>query len=144
MHTVEVSVVIKKPKNEVYRIIKNIEEFPVFIAGIHNLKIIGRKGDLFITAWDVEIDGAPVSWKEEDYFDDANCKLAFNMIEGSYQEYKGEWLVQDSPKGAKLTIKANFEWGIPVLEKYVGRVLKDKARRGLLGMIQAIKNRLEE
>lgn len=144
MHIVEVSVVIKKPKNEVYGVIRNIEEFPNFITGIQNLKIVGRKGDSIITAWDVEIEGAPVSWKEEDYFDDANYKLAFNMIEGSYSEYKGEWLVQDCPQGAKLTIKANFEWGMPVLEKYIGRVLRNKARRGLLGIIHAIKNRLEK
>jgi hypothetical protein len=98
-----------------------------------------------VTIWETEIDGAPVRWKEEDFFDAANYQLKFNMLEGDYAQYQGYWLIEDlrKTKGSRLTIKADFDWGIPVLEKYVSKALEDKARRGLLGMAQAIKNKAE-
>lgn len=145
MSTIEVSVKIKGPKDRVYKAIKDMESFPNFMRDVKTLKIIKRFSEnRIITAWETEIDGAPVNWKEEDLFDDANCQLKFNMLEGSYYEYQGYWIIQDFHNRTRLTIKADFDWGIPVLEKYVGKTLEDKARRGLLGMIQAIKNKVEK
>jgi ribosome-associated toxin RatA of RatAB toxin-antitoxin module len=143
MPKVEVSVNIKKPKEEVYKVIKDMESFPLFMRHVKNLKIIKRWNDGIITAWSIEIEGAPVNWREEDFFNDANYELKFNMIEGDYEEYEGRWLLQDYNNSTKLTLEANFDWGIPVLEMYVGKALEKKARRSLLGMVQAVKNKAE-
>jgi hypothetical protein len=43
-----------------------------------------------------------------------------------------------------LTLEADFDWGIPMLEKYVGKALTEKARHGLLGMVQAVKSKIEK
>ena len=134
MPAIEVSLKIKKPKEEVYKIIKKMEDFPTFMRDVKNLTVIKRMDDRIVTAWETEIDDAPVSWKEEDYFDDAAFQLKFNMLEGSYKEYQGYWLLEDIHNGTKLTIKANFDWGIPILEKYVGKSLETKARRGIIGL----------
>ncbi len=144
MPTVEVAVVIKKPAAEVYRVLKNLEDFPRFMADVKNVKIIKRQNGTVVTAWEVDIEGAPVSWKEEDIFDDGLMQLKFSMVEGNYQMYRGLWQVQAHAHGAVLSLKADFEWGIPILEQYVGGVLEDKARRGLFGMLLAIKKRVEK
>lgn len=139
-----VSSIIKSPIDQVFKVIKNIEDFPNFMRDIKSLKIIKRLDDKIITAWEIEIDGAPVCWKEEDCFDDANYQMKFSMVEGNYDEYQGRWLLQADANGTKLSIEADFDWGIPILEKYVGKALEDKARRSLLGMAQAIKNKIEK
>lgn len=144
MPTIEVSIIIKRPQNEIYKVIKNMEDFPNFMRDIKNLKIIKRSDNKIITAWEAEIDGAPVNWKEEDYFDDVNHEVKFNMLEGNYKEYYGTWQIKSHHKYARLTLSANFDWGIPILEKYVGKALREKARHGLLGMIQAVKNKVEK
>lgn len=145
MVTIEVSCLIKKPKQEVFKAIKDMESFPSIMRDIKNLKIIKRLSeDKFVTAWETEIDGAPVTWKEEDTFDENNFILKFEMIEGNYQTYQGQWVLHDAVDATKLTIKADFDWGIPILEEYVGKTLEEKARRSLLGMAQAIKNKVEK
>ena len=145
MPIIEASVTIKGSKSEVYKVLKNMEDFPNFMRDVKSLNIIKRLGDdRIVTAWETEIDGAPVHWKEEDYFDLANYQVKFNMLEGNYNEYQGYWSIQPSHNSVKLSIKLEVDWGIPVLEKYVGKVLESKARRGLLGMLYAIKNKVEK
>ena len=144
MPRIKVSVNIKRPKHEVYKVIRDMEKFPNFMRDVKSLRIIKRVSDEhFITLWEIEIDGAPVNWKEEVFFDKAGSQIKFNMMEGSYKKYHGAWSLQDSQLGTKLIMEVEFDWGIPILEKYVGKTLETKARRGLLGMIQAIKKEAE-
>lgn len=111
---------------------------------VKNLKIIKRLSqNSFICLWEIDIEGAPVSWKEEVYFEDKEYQVKFRMLEGSYKDYHGYWQLEDTLNGCKLSIKADYDWGIPILEAYVGSILEKKARRGLLGMITAIKNKSE-
>jgi coenzyme Q-binding protein COQ10 len=144
MPTIKVQVKIKKPANEVYKILKDMESFPSFMRDIKTLKIIRRLHDGFVTMWEVDIEGAPVSWKEEDIFDDTNFEIRFSMSEGNYKAYRGYWQIQDRRHNCRLTLSTDFDWGIPILEAYVGKALEKKARRGLLGMLQAIKKKVEK
>jgi ribosome-associated toxin RatA of RatAB toxin-antitoxin module len=144
MYSFEASITIKSPAPKVYQAIKNMEGFPNFIRDIKNLKIIKRiDDDRFITFWEIEIDGAPLKWKEEDSFDDKNLQVKFNMLEGDYSGYRGSWQVNGDGKATKLTIEADFDWGIPVLERYVRKALEARARRGLSGMLRSIKKKVE-
>jgi coenzyme Q-binding protein COQ10 len=144
MVIIEVSKLVKQDKNKVYSILKNMEEFPQFMKGVKKLSIIERDDNRLVTHWEVEIDGAIVMWKEEDIFDDKETTINFKMIEGDYKSYGGNWRVEDAPKGAKITIIANFDWGIPNFERYVGPVLERKARVSLKRMLKAIGERLEK
>ena len=90
MPKITVCVTIKKPKDEVYNVIKDMEDFPRFMRNIKTLKIIKHlEANKVITAWDIEIEGAPISWKEEDCFDDLGQEIRFNMLEGNYKGYEG-------------------------------------------------------
>jgi len=144
MPRIQLSTIIKSPPERVYQALKDMESFPAIMRDVKSLKIIKSSENKLLTAWETEIDGAPVNWKEEDLFDDNLLQLKFSMTEGNYKEYQGYWQVENCYQGAKLTICADFDWGIPILEKYVGKALQDKARRGLLGMLQAIKNKVEK
>ncbi|RJP28851.1 MAG: hypothetical protein C4533_03405 [Candidatus Omnitrophota bacterium] len=144
MVTIEASCVIKKPKEKVFEILRDMESYPSFMRDVKNLKVIKSLSDTkFITSWETEIEGAPVNWKEEDNIDEPAGIIKFNMVEGYYQSYQGIWHVKEWHDGSKLTLKADFDWGIPILEEYVGSVLKKKAERGLTGMVLAIKNKAE-
>jgi len=145
MPRIQVCVNIKKPKEEVYELIKKMEDFPSFMHNVRSLKVIKQLGDnRVVTAWETEIEGVLLCWKEEDCFDDANLEIRFSMLEGNYNGYYGRWRIETNQGGCKLTLEADFDWGIPILEKYVGPALVDKARHGLLGMAQAIKAKIEK
>lgn len=143
MPTIEVASFIKKPKEDVYAVVKRMEDFPRFMRYVKNLKVIKQNPESIVTLWEIEIDGAKVSWKEENVFDDAAMIMRFHMAEGSYKDYKGQWAIENDPQGSKLSLKVDFDWGIPILEPYVSKALMNRARRGLLGMVKAIKKKAE-
>ena len=145
MPRIKVCVNIKKPKEEVYELIKKMEDFPGFMHNVRSLKIIKQLEDnRVVTAWEAEIEGVLLCWKEEDCFDDANLEIRFSMLEGNYKGYRGLWRIEGNQSRCKLTLEADFDWGIPILEKYVGKALANKARHGLLGMAQAVKGKIEK
>lgn len=145
MPRIKVCVNIKKPQAEVYELIRKMDGFPGFMQNIKSLKIIKHpEENKIVTAWEAEIEGVLLRWKEEDCFDDLNREVRFSMLEGNYKGYRGRWLVESRDSGSRLTLEADFDWGIPMLEKYVGPALKEKARHGLLGMVQAVKSKAEK
>ncbi len=144
MLTITKSIKIRKPKEEVYRLIKDMEDFSNFMRDIKSLKVIKKlNANQMITEWKIEIAGTLLKWREEDCFDNDNFRINFNMLEGNYKEYHGYWLLQNSMPGSKLTIEANFDWGLPLLEKFIGNVLENRARGTLSAMLRAIKNKAE-
>ena len=143
MARIEVSTRIKGPAERVYHTVKDMEDFPNFIRDIKSLKVIERLPDKIITAWDIEIKGRPLSWKEEDVFDDGKLELSFSAFEGEYKQYQGRWKVRPQRNYAELSIELDFDWGAPMLEKYIGKTLKKRARLALLGMLLAIKKKVE-
>lgn len=144
MPTIKVSTIIKRNKQRVYNLLKDIHRFPTFMRNIKKLDIIERDKNKLISSWEVEIDGVNILWKEEDNFNDKEMSLKFKMIEGDYKSYKGEWQLEDMPKGTKVSILADFDWGMPVFEKLVGDILEKKARKALRGMLHAITKELEK
>jgi len=143
MARIEVSTRIKGPAERVYSVIKDMEDFPSFIRDIKSLKIIERLPDKIITAWDIEIKGRHLSWKEEDIFDDEKLELNFSALDGEYKEYQGSWKVIPQRNHTRLSIELDFDWGAPMLEKYIGKTLKKRAQLALLGMLLAIKKKVE-
>lgn len=137
--------IIPFKKEKVYEILKKVEDFPTFMKSIRSLKVVDRSDNRLVTSWQVDIDGALIMWEEEDFFDDKNFSLRFNMLKGDYGSYSGEWKLEDSGANhTKINLTANFDWGVPVLEKFVGDVLEKKAKKYALSMLKALKNKLNE
>lgn len=143
MQKLEVSILIKDTPISVYNAIKDMERFPDFMRDVKKLKIIKRAPEAIVTAWEVEIEGVLIKWKEEDIFDDEKLELNFSALEGDYKDYQGRWKIFKEDGQTRLIINAHFDLGSPILEKYVGRILEKRARLALWGMLKAIKNELE-
>jgi len=142
---IEVSTIVrKKDKQAVYDLLKEMQNFPIFMHGVKKLDIIEKKDNKMITSWKVEIDGASLLWKEEDTFNDKEKSLKFKMLEGDYDNYEGKWQLEELSGDTKIILSANFDWGVPAFEKLVGDVLRRKARNSLRSMLNAIKKLLEK
>lgn len=143
MQHIEVSIIIANSADSVYAMIKDMKSFPDFMRDVKTLKIIKSMPDKIITAWEVEIEGVSIKWEEEDIFNDKKLELNFNAIGGDYKQYQGKWIALRKQDQTRLTIEADLDLGSPILEKYVGKALEKRARLSLLGMLKAIKNKLE-
>lgn len=145
MPKLKVSAIIRKSnKQKVYNLLKKLDKFPTFMHNIKKLEIVNNSVNKSITSWEVVIDGARLLWKEEDIFNDKDLNIKFKMLEGDFNAYEGEWRLEDTLNGTKIEFSANFDWGVPALEKLVGNILKRKTRKALKSMLSAIKHKLEK
>lgn len=144
MPIIETSIIIKEDREKIYELLKDIESFPKFIKNIKRIQVIKRLPHRAIINWEVMVDGAFVTWKEEDTYDDKNTSINFKMLEGDYDKYEGRWKIDNCPLGTRITISVSVEWGIPVLGKHVGRVLERKVRANLKSVLKAIANEIKE
>lgn len=144
MAKVELNIIVNRNKKDVFGLIKHFELFPNFVKNIKSIKILENLPGRLITEWEADIDDAQVTWQEEDIFDDSTTSICFNMLRGDFKAYKGKWLIGDYKKTmSKIYLSADFDWGIPVFERFVGDILLRKARVYLKGMLRAIKNKAE-
>ncbi len=144
MHSVELKVKVRSLKDKIFDIIKDIERYPDYMRFVKDVKIISSQENKITSLWSLEIDGAPISWRQEDFIDNDNFEVKFKMLEGDYQHYEGKIFIKSFDEHhCVVNIIANFDWGIPVLEEYVKKVLERKARLALGGMLKALKRKLE-
>jgi ribosome-associated toxin RatA of RatAB toxin-antitoxin module len=144
MVNIELSVLAKQEQKKVYKILRNIEEYPKFMRSLKKIEVIERGANRLVTHWEVDIEGTIITWNEENIFDDTQMKMRFKMIEGDYNSYEGEWKIKNAPAGTEISLSASFDWGIPVFEKFVGNVLIMKARTYLKGTLRSLKKKSEE
>ena len=144
MTKIETEIVIKKTKEAIMSLFKDIEKFPEFMKFVKEIKLIENSDSRVLSKWNIDLAGAQVNWKQEDIFDEDRSKIKFRMIQGDFKSYEGEWRLNSIPGGTRVCLKATFDWGIPVLEPHVKNTLERKAKIALLGMLKAIKKRSEE
>lgn len=139
------AVIIWKKKEIVYEALKATEKFPSFLKDVKKISIISGNGNKAVSDWAVDIDGTPIRWRQETIFDDNNQKvIRFKMIDGDYEKYEGEWLLEEVSEGrTRVELRAEFKWGVPGLERFVGDILEEKALVSLKGMLFALRKELQ-
>ncbi len=145
MHEIELDIKIRSAKNKVFTLLKDFERFAEFMKFVKKVKILDNQPAKVISLWEIEIDGAPLSWRQEDTIDDKNSEIRFRMTEGDYQQYEGKWqLLEIDKDNTRMIVSAKFDWGIPVLEEYVKDKLERNTKLAISGMLRAIKKRAEQ
>ena len=144
MAKVYVKIVIRKKKDEVYKVLLGMERYSEFLRDVKHISILTSAEDLIISEWKIDVDGTPIEWIQETTWDRTSQKwISFRMVQGDYQRYEGKWLLEEVGDGkTRVTLSAEFEWGVPGLERFVGSILEQKASDSLRGMLVAIRREL--
>jgi len=143
MPYLESSIIIKGNKFDVYKLAKDMEKFPQFMKDVKSIKVVERMENSTITEWSSELDGAPVSWRELDEFNDRKPGIKYKLLEGDLDKFEGEWRFEDNNEGCKVTLTVDYDFGIPSFEEIIGPVLKIKVQDNCVMMLNAIKNKIE-
>ena len=143
MPSVKVATTIRREKDAVYQALKKLDDFPSFLKDVREIKIRSSNENKIISDWKVDIDGTPIEWTQETTFD--KDEIRFRMLEGDYEKYEGSWLLRESGCGTtRVELQAEFKWGVPGLERFVGPTLEKQAIRSLRGMLLAVRRKLQK
>ncbi len=136
------STVVARDPEEVFVVLRDIERYPVFMGDVKSVHVesLGAN-NARVSRWHIDVDGTSIKWTQEDTIDDNDRTIMFRSIKGDYL-YEGDWRVAPISGGARLTVRARFDWGVPNFEKYFGDVYAKKARHAVKSMLIALRRRL--
>ena len=104
MPTVDTSVLIHAPLEEVYAIAKDNRSFPEFMDDVVSLDIVEQDGDRVVSDWVGKIPtfGMKVKWQQEDVWDDSKHSCHFKQLKGDYDELSGVWSFRTEGDGTRF------------------------------------------
>jgi len=143
MPTISSQVIVRQKSDDLYRLLKSLDHYPTFLTHIESLKVLSASNNTALAEWCINVSGTRLRWKQLDIYDDAHASIRFRMLEGDYGHYEGEWELQPKGEVTRLSLKANIEWGLPHLSRYIDPFLQRKAELTIRSMLLAIKRRAE-
>lgn len=116
---------------------------PSCLAGklpyVRKVDVLNRSSSgAVVSSWEVEIDGATLTWRQECRVSEDRRIVLFRMIKGDFRSYTGVWLLEPRNEHTVLTLHAELDWGAPNLSKFVAQILERKVERALRGMVLAV------
>lgn len=127
---------------EAYGVIKDMERYPLFMPDLASVKVL-RKGEGFtITKWKSKVNGMVFSWVEKDSFDDVKMCIAYEQVEGDLKKFAGRWNVSPAGGGVCVSLRVEFELGVPMLAGMIDPLLKKTIRENCVKMIKGIEKEL--
>jgi len=105
---VRTSIVVNRPKNEVYAFWRNLENLPAFMKHIKNI----TQYDAMRSHWEATVPGniTTLQWDAEIVEEEMNSKIAWRSVEGATIENAGKVVFEDAlgGRGTKLNILISY------------------------------------
>ena len=148
MPRIEQSVTIQAPIQHVYRIAKQVEAFPDFMADLQSLTVLERSenGDRTVTEWVglIREFKMTVRWVQEDLWDDARFRDEFTFLRGDMDSMEGWWQFTPVSDGAtRFDSLVDYEYNVPLIGPMVKALIRKKMTDNLQATMDAIKSRSE-
>ena len=143
MPHVHVEAFIRATPDAVYALFRNPETFPDFMPNVTSIEVVERREDRSISHWVTDLDGAPLEWREADFYDDEEHVVVFQLIEGDVEQFEGRWLFVACGEGTLAVCELDYSLGVSVLEEAVGPLLQEKIEHNIDEMLNAVRERAE-
>ncbi len=144
MSTIE----IKAPVKDVFGLAQRVEDFPAFMPDVKTVELRERRDDGYSrTYWEAVVSiqsiNKVVRWEEEEHWNSGDMTCAFNQTKGDYKSYSGEWRIEPSDGGSRVTLKVDFDLGLPLVGALINKLLDKLMRENCDSMLAALKERAE-
>jgi len=145
MPIVEKEIEISAPREEVFEVAQNVEEYPNFMSSIKTVRILESEGNRRITEWTARVEelGRTISWKEEDIWDKERGECRFRCLEGDFNKYEGIWLFQEIAGRTLVSLRIEYEMHIPLIGALLQGLIKRKVEENAGDMLEGLKERCE-
>ena len=146
MPTVESTITVAAPIAEVYDLCRDIEAFPEFMDDVREVKIIEQTEHRQVSHWVGEVKEfkRTIQWTEEDFWNEADRRCEFKLIEGDLSAYEGYWtFTETADGGTEVLLSITYEYDVPLIGNLIQGLLRKKMQGNSDSMLAAIKQKAE-
>lgn len=137
--TVNSYILVAQEKWKLYELLKRVDEFPRYIAGVESVNAQRLSDHERLTTWKINYDGVPVRWVQRDVLSEEDLSIRFKLAEGDFATYEGEWKVRDEEGGTQLELSIRIDWGETQLKQETRESLDHKAKLAVRWMMRELR-----
>jgi len=124
----------------VFARICDFERYAEHTDAVREVTVSTRSDGVLDSVWSVNFRNGVLCWSERDHIDHAARTIAFTQLDGDFETFEGEWVIETA--GADVTVRfaARFDLGMPSLAAIIDPIAEQALRdnlhailRGLLG-----------
>src|SRR5579862_3346720 len=146
MPTVETTVWIDAPLEQVYAIARNSKAYPDYMKDVKSITPVEEDGGRFVADWVgiIPTFGLKVRWRQEENWDDEKHCSSFHQVIGDYDKLEGEWKFAEENGGTRFDQKVEYEYNVPTLGPLVKKVIHNIVIKNLESINEAFKLKAEK
>ena len=148
MPRIEQTILINAPVEHVYKVARDVESFPEFMADLRSLKVLERNEDnsRTVTEWAGFIPAVklPMKWTQEDVWNDGTRRDDFHMITGDLKRMEGYWQFTETEAQTRFDSVVDYDIDIPMIGPMIKSLVKKLMTDNLQATLEAIRKRAEE
>ncbi len=131
-----------------FRIAREVEKYPDFMPDVDDVRVIERRDDGYSrVAWvghaKVASIDKKVNWTEDEWWDESALTSRFELVEGDYKHYRGDWAFTQIETGTRIRMTVDFDLGLPLIGPMIVKLLDRVMQNNIDGMLKAIKKHAE-
>ena len=148
MPRIEQTIHINAPIEHVYKVARDVEAFPEFMADLRSLKVLERNEDnsRTVTEWSGFIPAVklPMKWTQEDVWTADTHRDDFKMIQGDLKRMEGYWQFTEDNAQTRFDSVVDYDIDIPMIGPMIKSLVKKLMTDNLQATLEAIKKKAEE
>jgi ribosome-associated toxin RatA of RatAB toxin-antitoxin module len=130
--------VIKKPVQEVFKVLSDVEQYHTFIPYCIESKITEEQNDYSLVTLNIEFFGIQTSFTTKNVVKN-NKSIEMDLIEGPFEKFKSSWRLEEvDHQTTSLSFEMNYQMRNKILEMAFKKNLKTVSE----SIIKAFKSRL--
>ena len=130
--------VIKKPVQEVFKVLSDVEQYHTFIPYCIESKIIEEQNEYLLVTLNIEFFGIQTSFTTKNVVKN-NKSIEMDLIEGPFEKFKSSWRLEEvDHQTTSLSFEMNYQMRNKILEMAFKKNLKTVSE----SIIKAFKSRL--
>ena len=130
--------VIKKPVQEVFKVLSDVEQYHTFIPYCIESTITEEQNDYSLVTLNIEFFGIQTSFTTKNVVKN-NKSIEMDLIEGPFEKFKSSWRLEEvDHQTTSLSFEMNYQMRNKILEMAFKKNLKTVSE----SIIKAFKSRL--
>tara|TARA_B100001250_G_scaffold320895_1_gene283842 strand:- start:1465 stop:1884 length:420 start_codon:yes stop_codon:yes gene_type:complete len=130
--------IIKKPVQEVFKVLSDVEQYHTFIPYCIESKITEEQNDYSLVTLNIEFFGIQTSFTTKNVVKN-NKSIEMDLIEGPFEKFKSSWRLEEvDHQTTSLSFEMNYQMRNKILEMAFKKNLKTVSE----SIIKAFKSRL--
>ncbi len=138
MSTFKRSFLVRKPVEQVYRTLSDVEEYETFIPYCIESKIIDEQSDFSLVTLNLEFFGIQTSFTTKNVVE-INKSIEMELIDGPFDKFKSSWKLEEVDK---QNTNLSFEMSYQMKNKILEMAFKKNLNAVSESIVEAFKSRL--